>query len=240
MSGSGAYQYYGPEYLLDHDVVYITGNYRLGALGFLSLGNEEVPGNFGLKDQHLILQWIQDNIAAFNGDPDQVTIFGESAGSASVAYHLISSNSYKLFHKAILQSGTQYAPWAFDHFGTNVRNTVVLANSLNCPIKNVKEDIENFLDCIREKTPEEIILTLGARTVGFLPTVEASMTGFIQKSPTSFTRSLGLDIPIMIGVTSEEGALFSAREFQLNNANCLYVRCRKSQQVTYIIFHSLL
>ncbi|KAK3920647.1 Esterase FE4, partial [Frankliniella fusca] len=82
LTGSG--WMYGPEFLLDRDVVLVSFNYRLGALGFLSTGDDVIPGNFGMKDQVQLLRWVRDNIAAFGGDPDQVTIFGESAGGASV------------------------------------------------------------------------------------------------------------------------------------------------------------
>lgn len=212
VSGSGSSDLYGPEYFLDHDVVLVTINYRLGALGFASLGTSDMPGNFGLKDQHLTLQWVQDNIETFNGNTNSVTIFGESAGSASVAYQLLSKHSYKLFHRAILQSGTQYSPWAFDHNEKTVRNSFSLGKILECPITDPKKDFESFSKCIQTKTPEQIINAFDTMTVGFLPVVEESIHGFLQKPPTSFTRSIGLDIPILIGVTSEEGALFTARE----------------------------
>lgn len=67
--GSGVRKFYGPDYLLDHDVIYIGTNFRLGPLGFLSTEQEDCPGNFGLKDQVLALKWIQKNIKAFGGDP---------------------------------------------------------------------------------------------------------------------------------------------------------------------------
>ena len=76
---------------------------------FLSLA-----GNFGLKDQMLALQWVKENISSFGGDPDNITVFGESAGSASIVYHLLSPYFYKgLFHKAIFQSGAACSRWAY-------------------------------------------------------------------------------------------------------------------------------
>ena len=88
------------------DVVIVTMNYRLGPLGFLSMGTEDVPGNAGLRDQVLALEWVQQYIANFGGDPSLVTIFGESAGSLSVAAHIVSPLSNNLFSRAIMESGS--------------------------------------------------------------------------------------------------------------------------------------
>ncbi|CAG7728483.1 unnamed protein product, partial [Allacma fusca] len=74
---------YKPDYLMDEDVVYVNPNYRLGVLGFLNTGDTVIRGNMGLKDQALALRWIKDNIQAFGGDPNNITIFGQSAGGAS-------------------------------------------------------------------------------------------------------------------------------------------------------------
>ncbi|ERL93764.1 hypothetical protein D910_11050 [Dendroctonus ponderosae] len=79
-----------PKYLLEEDVIVVIFNYRLTALGFLSTGNEVIPGNAGLTDQVLALKWIQRNIAAFGGDPQRVTIAGQSAGAKSVGYLILS------------------------------------------------------------------------------------------------------------------------------------------------------
>lgn len=68
---SGNRDYFGPEHFLDHNVILVTGNYRLGALGFLSTEDENCPGNFGLKDQVMILKWVQANIKQFGGNPDR-------------------------------------------------------------------------------------------------------------------------------------------------------------------------
>ncbi|XP_049851857.1 esterase FE4-like [Schistocerca gregaria] len=102
------------EYFIDNGIVYVAINYRLGPLGFMSTGDSLLPGNLGMKDQVLALQWVQQNIAAFGGNPNDVTIFGQSAGGASVHYHLLSPLSKGLFHRGIASSGAALNPWAFD------------------------------------------------------------------------------------------------------------------------------
>ena len=90
------------------DIVVVTINYRLGALGFLAhpaLGAPGQVGNYGLADQQAALRWVRDNIAAFGGDPGKVTIAGESAGGMSVCDHLVAPGSRGLFRAAIIQSG---------------------------------------------------------------------------------------------------------------------------------------
>lgn len=100
MCGSGISMFYGPDHLLDRDIVYVGANFRLGPLGFLSTESADAPGNFGLKDQVMVLEWIRDNIGQFGGDAGRVTIFGESAGGASVTYHMqseLSKGEFQLF-----------------------------------------------------------------------------------------------------------------------------------------------
>jgi len=102
---------YDPAKLAADGVVAVTINYRLGALGFLAhpalAARPGGPaGNYGLMDQQAALRWVQDNIRRFGGDPENVTIAGESAGGLSVLAHMVSSGSRGLFDKAIIQSGT--------------------------------------------------------------------------------------------------------------------------------------
>jgi len=108
--GAGSQGVYNGKHLAAHDVVVVTANYRLGAFGFLNLrdatdGRAPGTGSEGLADQIMALQWVHDNIAAFGGDPDNVTIFGESAGAMSVSALLTAKTARGLFHKAIAQSG---------------------------------------------------------------------------------------------------------------------------------------
>lgn len=83
ITGHGGISEFGPDYILDTDVILVTGNYRLSVFGFLSTEDENMSGNYGLKDQVAILKWIQENIEAFGGNKDSVTLFGES-----VSYYL--------------------------------------------------------------------------------------------------------------------------------------------------------
>lgn len=110
VAGSGGPEY-DPSRLVAQGVVVVTINYRLGPLGFLAhrdLTNEQDggSGNYGLMDQQLALRWVQDNISTFGGDPNNVTIFGESAGGLSVLSHVVSPKAQGLFQRAIVQSGS--------------------------------------------------------------------------------------------------------------------------------------
>jgi para-nitrobenzyl esterase len=97
--------------------VVVSLEYRLGALGFLALEELRTEagglGNFGLQDQQLALSWVQKNILAFGGDPDRVTIFGESAGAMSICAHVGSPRTKGLFARAIVQSGNCESPLVF-------------------------------------------------------------------------------------------------------------------------------
>lgn len=87
-NGSPDFDGANPEGLLNEDVIVVSFHYRVGIFGFLSTGDSIVPGNAGLKDQVLALQWIKSNIENFGGDPEKITVFGQSAGSASISYLL--------------------------------------------------------------------------------------------------------------------------------------------------------
>ena len=83
----------------------VTLNYRLGPLGFMATSDKAATGNYGIKDQIAALKWVKANIAAFGGDPDNVTLMGEEAGAASVSVHLVSPASKGLFHKVYYSQG---------------------------------------------------------------------------------------------------------------------------------------
>ncbi|WAR06867.1 CEL-like protein [Mya arenaria] len=100
------------------DVILVTVNYRVGMFGFIRSANGDLPGNQGLWDQHLAIKWVHNNIAAFTGNPNDVTIFGESAGAASVVFQALYSGNKGLFRRVIAQSGSANSYWAI-HNGPN-------------------------------------------------------------------------------------------------------------------------
>lgn len=216
----GSSFYYSPDFLLDHDVILVVGNYRLGALGFLSTNTSDSPGNFGLKDQVEILKWVQGNIGVFGGNRDQVTIFGESAGSASVTYLMSYPASKGLFHKAIAQSGTLYAPWAFANTTESLAVTLRLAHGLKCE-RGRHHNWSRLVECLRHKTAENILEAsstlskwMGMPLVVFPPSVEKDREGaFLTQHPESLRENHGSKIPLLIGLTSDEGVFVSARNY---------------------------
>lgn len=124
----------------------MTFNYRIGAFGFLCFEDPQldVPGNAGLKDQVMALKWVKTNIANFGGDPDNVTLFGESAGGASVHYLMMSELSRGLFHKAIMMSGVAFNTcWSLQP----PRNRALrLANLLGYKVSQNDRDVLEFLE----------------------------------------------------------------------------------------------
>jgi len=199
-------------------VVLVSIHYRLGILGFLSMEEEEAPGNLGLWDQREALIWVRDNIAAFGGDPDHVTIFGESAGSMSVNFHLVSPQSQGLFHSAILQSGTAVSPYTAlrrppSHYARD------LAEAAGCGDKSP-------LVCLRDLPARKLYLhlflfdscsvrtDLGLTYPGpWVPWVDSSLSQpFLPKDPAEVLRK-GEDkaLPVMVGFNSEEGLLYTTR-----------------------------
>lgn len=112
--GSGSQPVYNSPELVKRGVVLVTLNYRLGRLGFFAHRALQEPGsqvaNFGLLDQIAALTWVRDNVGAFGGDPDNVTVFGESAGGASIDALMVAPAAQGLFDKAIVQSGLGREP----------------------------------------------------------------------------------------------------------------------------------
>ena len=211
--GSSDSNMFGPERLLEEDVVLVTLNYRLGPLGFLTTGDEAAPANIGLLDQRLALEWVRDNIAAFSGDPDRVTLFGESAGGISVMAHLASPGSQGLFHQAISMSGV-WGESPFLHTSKHPSEyTKVLAEILDC---KDHQDSQGLVKCLQDKSAKEILDEASKFAVfdfmpePFKPVVDTWMKQPFLPQPLHEVWDTVKDskIPLMIGGNKDEGVLF--------------------------------
>ncbi|KAK8787015.1 hypothetical protein V5799_023210, partial [Amblyomma americanum] len=188
-------------------VIVVSMNYRVASLGFLSFGNELVPGNAGLYDQLLALEWIRDNIAAFGGDPNRVTLFGQSSGAASASFHLLSPLSRNLFSRVILESGSALSPWALQSNDMARKAAARLAAAVGCPQSLDQET----LDCLREKYPSEIVYNeTGCGEVVFVTFVPVADGAFLPKSPQALIAEnrFNGNIRILLGSNLNEGTYY--------------------------------
>uniref|UniRef100_A0A0N4ZAC4 Carboxylic ester hydrolase n=1 Tax=Parastrongyloides trichosuri TaxID=131310 RepID=A0A0N4ZAC4_PARTI len=134
----------GSKIVFNGGIIVVTVNYRLNIFGFAFLGHDsEIKGNMGLQDQQMALEWIKINIREFGGDPNKVTIFGQSAGAASVTGHLYAPSSYPLFNRVIAHSGTIVNIWA-----TNSPD--IVQNAMKKLIVDVGCDVDNEVKCLQQ------------------------------------------------------------------------------------------
>ncbi|HEY4116050.1 MAG TPA: carboxylesterase/lipase family protein [Rhizomicrobium sp.] len=213
--GSASQGLYNGKHLAARDCVVVTINYRLGALGFLNLrdatdGKFPATGSEGIADQVMALNWVKRNIALFGGDPDNVTVFGESAGGMSVACLLAMPAARGLFHKGIMQSGSA-------HIGHTRERSARVAQVVMQKLGIAAGEVDKLADV----TPAELIeaqVAMFAEThegdakrlgeVMFQPTIDGSL---IAAPPIDSIRAgSGAGIPVLAGTTKEEWKLFSA------------------------------
>merc|ERR1712172_88743 len=210
--GSG----YGPVYWAVHDVLLVTINYRLGPLGFLTLGTDEAPGNQGLWDQHLALKWVQENIAKFGGDPNLVTLAGESAGSFSATYHLFNPASEGLFRRVIAQSGIGGFSPAYHQYSGELaaRYGHTAAVFLGCGTNETDAEQE-ILTCLREKPASLLNMLDLPMEIMTQPVVDGdfslSTDPFLPRDPRLLVDEgqYHTDVDILFGMNSEEGILLT-------------------------------
>nr|QEE13685.1 carboxylesterase 5 [Mythimna separata] len=190
---------YGPRYLVKQDIILVTLNYRLGPYGFMCLDTPNVPGNQGLKDQQLALKWIKENIEEFGGDSDKITIFGESAGGASVDLQLLYGQE-KLFDKVITQSGNALGPWAVQEPDTSA--PLKLAEYLGF----ATTDIEEALTFLATADTNIVIASTTELGLQFLPCIEKDFNQvekFIYDHPLNIQPKLR-NVAIIVGYNSHE------------------------------------
>lgn len=154
-SGTSSLDVYQGQWLAaSQEVVVVSMNYRVAAFGFLALGIEEAPGNVGLWDQNLALLWIRDNIHHFHGDKDRITLFGESAGAASVSMHVLSDKSNTLFKNAIMHSASALSPWALLSKAKMRRRALLLAQSMGCNDTNAS--LSEVVSCLTTRDAQTL------------------------------------------------------------------------------------
>lgn len=210
--GTASSQMYGPKRLMNKDIVLVIPYYRVGPLGFLNTKDGAAPGNAGLHDQNLALVWVQKNIAFFGGDPKRVTLGGQSAGSASVSYHLLSPLSTGLFRAAIMESGNALGPWA--HEEDPLWNAIELGTSVGCHYLNTTK----LVQCLQTKSAEEIVLSpfrlwAASRSfLGFVPSVEKRTSGamVVDKPEKLLIAGRFNKVPVITGVNLDEVMIVAA------------------------------
>eukprot|EP01121_Diplochlamys_sp_Union-15-3_P018853 TRINITY_DN6953_c0_g1_i1.p1 TRINITY_DN6953_c0_g1~~TRINITY_DN6953_c0_g1_i1.p1 ORF type:complete len:517 (-),score=78.23 TRINITY_DN6953_c0_g1_i1:16-1566(-) len=202
--------------------VVVTFNYRLGVLGFLA--STELQGNYGIMDQQFVFDWVQHNIKQFGGDPGQVTIYGQSAGSISVGLHMTSPLSFgkNWFHRAIMESNV--ATLQFRTYGEQEVYSHLFADYLNCSIHD--------LSCIRSKNVDEIInaqakvviipigLIEALQAMPWEPTVDGKIV--IDQPVKLFQEGKFVAVPTIIGVTRNETCSFEFNNEKIPIPEFLY------------------
>ncbi|PRD33743.1 UNVERIFIED_CONTAM: Acetylcholinesterase-1 [Trichonephila clavipes] len=198
------------------DVIVVTINYRVGLFGFLTSASEEAPGNVGMYDMVMALQWVNDNIESFGGDKDRITLHGQSAGSIAISLLCVSPLTKGLFSKAIMESGS--AIFLMDNqLQPNLNLSQRLAKSVGCASDNktIQDDPESVVSCVREKNATYLAYVLWS----FNPTSARSF--FPQYGdeilPTNALQDIRKgnfhNVPLLIGNNEDEGS------FQITTGN---------------------
>jgi para-nitrobenzyl esterase len=207
----GAGVNYDPSRLaLSQDRVVVTFNYRLGALGWLAHpglddAGEGLGGNFGLMDQQAALRWVRDNIAAFGGDPEDVTLFAESSGAWSACYLMASPGSEGLFHRVILQSAGCLEPSSLPTAQTAAEDGRLFAVRLGC-------DGEGAANCLRALPAWRVARARSSRSGINGPGSWGPVFGDAVvplSPPEAFASGRFTRVPAIVGTNADEGRLFA-------------------------------
>ncbi|XP_012257113.1 neuroligin-4, X-linked-like [Athalia rosae] len=198
-------------------VIVVTLNYRLGILGFLRTRpgpdtTDGSGGNLALKDIAMGLQWVRDNIAAFGGDPNRITLIGHDTGAALANLLLLAPYGKGLLHRLVLLSGSALSPWAAVHEPDDLRQKI--AEHFECPLDTGSD----VADCLRE-IPLQTLMELSLPETRFMPSIGPGLPVDINSPDPShdMERDSGtfVTIPLIVGVTTAESYLdFNANDIQ--------------------------
>nr|ADA63843.1 acetylcholinesterase [Lasioderma serricorne] len=208
-SGTNTLEVYDHKILVsEENIILVSMQYRVASLGFLYFGTSDVPGNAGMFDQIMAIHWVKDNIHAFGGNPNNITLFGESAGAVSVSLHLLSPLSRNLFSQAIMESGSATAPWAIIPREESLLRGLRLAEAVGCP--HEKGDLPAVIDCLRKADPVQLVNnewgTLGICEFPFDPVIDGA---FLDEHPSrSLANKNFKKTNILMGSNTEEGYYF--------------------------------
>ncbi|XP_050705833.1 venom carboxylesterase-6-like [Eriocheir sinensis] len=204
------------------DLIVVSFNYRTNAFGFLSWEDRVLPGNLGLRDQSLALQWVAENVDKFGGDLTKVTLLGHSAGAASAAYHLVHPRSQGPFQQMILMSGTHLAPWALSRQPRVAARR--LSKQLGC---GYVSGSSYLLGCIRKKNADQIVQAVeslfedGNPHLLFAPVVDTFLPPeerMVPLQPLSAIReSANRRIPLLLGLSEDDGSVMLYLKREINN-----------------------
>lgn len=205
--------YNGASLAAEENLIVVSLNYRLGALGFLLLP-PSASGNAGLWDQRLALKWVQENAAAFGGDPTQVTIAGQSAGGALVGFHLLSPGSQPFFARAVMQSGTVNAAWAWKSPEEAKQEALALAQTLGC----AQDNDADVVVCLQGKDVADFtqyeLSALNTTQLLHLPFTPTTDGEFVLEDPQKLLETRHIpNKPVLTGITSDEGYMVVPNTF---------------------------
>ncbi|XP_054249600.1 bile salt-activated lipase-like [Indicator indicator] len=211
------YLYDGEELAVRGNVIVVTISYRVGPLGFLSTGDENMPGNYGLKDQHMAIAWVKRNIKAFGGDPDNITIFGESAGGASVSLQMLSPKNKGLFRRAISQSGAALSSWAIQN------DPLAAAKQIGEKVGCLADNSTVLAQCLRRSSPVALTRAYHLDVANMDTPVVHSLTmspvvdgDFLPDLPENLFANAA-DIDYLAGVNNMDGHLFAGMDIPAIN-----------------------
>ncbi|XP_025831729.1 juvenile hormone esterase-like [Agrilus planipennis] len=212
-TGSGNSDMFGPDYLVQENIILVTYNYRLGIFGFLRVDDPTIgiPGNAAMKDMVMALKWTKDNILNFGGDPDNITIAGLSAGGAATHLLTLSPLTRGLFQRAIIESGTGLAMWST--VLPEINPVHEIAKSLNVAHKSERQIVEELYLLSAEEVigVQKQVNYIPGNPMIFGPTVEklSNEAAFILDHPLNIIRSGNYNkVPTIFGYVSREGMLF--------------------------------